>query len=70
MNGRDLIAALVQLCEQNPQAIDAEVEFTCPEIEDPWGIDTVRHWRGTITLGPAEDNDDDEAADTLDMRTD
>lgn len=58
MKARSLIAALVQLGEQDPDALDAEVEFSCPEIEDAWGIDTVRHWRGTITFGPAEDDED------------
>jgi hypothetical protein len=63
VRARDLIAGLVQLGEQDPDVLDATVEFTCPEIEDPWEIDTFRLSRGTITLGPAEDDDDDEFAD-------
>ncbi|ROO62992.1 hypothetical protein EDC02_5001 [Micromonospora sp. Llam0] len=64
MNARNLIAALVQLGEQDPETLDATVEFTCSEIEDACEIDTVRHWRRTITLSPVED--DDQVADLPD----
>ncbi|WP_326550128.1 hypothetical protein [Micromonospora sp. NBC_01813] len=67
MKAHDLIAALVQLGEQNPEALDSTVEFACPEIEDPWEIGTVRHWRNRITLGPvAADEDDHQASDLPD----
>jgi hypothetical protein len=62
MTGRQLLAQLQALDAADPAALDRNVEFTCPDLDEPWSVGEIYYWGShKILLAPHLDGGEDAA---------
>jgi hypothetical protein len=61
MTGRQLLTWLQKLDATDPTALNSRIQFTCPDLEDPWHAGQVWRYGNSITLAPYLDEDEAES---------